>query len=113
MARFNRGDIIHLNFDPAVGNEMRFDHFALVVSPNDFHSLGLHIVCPISGGKAEVARDRGYLVSLMGYGLKTDGSIHTHQLKALDLNKRKAKRIETAPDELVEEVLDKLSGLFV
>lgn len=113
MARFNRGDIVHLDFDPAVGKEMRFEHFALVISPNDFHALGMHIVCPISRGAAEAARAKGYLVSLMGYGLNTDGCVHVQHVKSLDLNARKAKKIETAPDELVQEVIDRLSGLFL
>jgi mRNA interferase ChpB len=113
MARFNRGDIIHLDFDPAAGKEMRFKHFALVVSPNEFHDLGMHIVCPISGGAAEAARAKGYLVSLMGYGLQTDGCIHVQHVKSLDLKARHATKVETAPDELVQEVIDKLGGLFL
>ena len=113
MARkFNRGAIVHLEFDPAAGTEMKGDHFALVVSPNDFHGVGLHIVCPISGGSSEKARVAGYLVSLMGCGTKTDGNVHVHQVKAMDLDVRQAKFIEYVPDYLLKEVTDKLDGLF-
>ena len=101
-----RGDILHLQFDPASGKEMRGDHFCLVVSPKAFNKrFQLAMVCPISGGSAAVARDTGFLISLMGLGLKTDGCVHAQQLKSLDWTTRKAKRIETAPDEVVQQIL--------
>jgi mRNA-degrading endonuclease toxin of MazEF toxin-antitoxin module len=56
------------------------DHFCLVVSPKAFNQrFKLAMVCPISGGTAQVARDTGFLIPLLGTGLKTDGSIHAHQ----------------------------------
>lgn len=78
-----RGDIVHLDFDPAAGTEMKDKHYALVVSPDDFHRLGLHIVCPISGGNAGAARDAGYLVSLMGCGTKPMAIFTRIRLKPL------------------------------
>ena len=102
-----RGDILHLQFDPASGKEMRGDHFCLVVSPKAFNKrFQLAMVCPISGGSASVARDTGFLISLMGLGLKTDGCVHAHQLKSLDWVMRNAKLIEKAPDEIVHQILD-------
>jgi mRNA interferase ChpB len=101
-----RGDILHLQFDPASGKEMRGDHFCLVVSPKAFNKrFQLAMVCPISSGSAAVARDMGFLISLMGLGLKTDGCVHAHQLKSLDWITRKAQRIEKAPDEIVQQIL--------
>jgi mRNA-degrading endonuclease toxin of MazEF toxin-antitoxin module len=62
----DRGDILHLQFDPASGREMKGDHFCLVVSPKAFNQrFKLAMVCPISGGTAQVARDTGFLVSLL------------------------------------------------
>lgn len=108
-----RGDILHLQFDPASGKEMRGDHFCLVVSPKAFNKrFQLVMVCPISGGSVAVARDTGFLVSLMGLGQKTDGCVHVHQVKTLDWTTRKAKRIEKAPDEIVQQILDCLVAVL-
>ena len=70
------------------------------------------MVCPISGGAAHVARESGFLVSLMGLGLRTDGSVHVHQLKSLDWIARKAKFVEKAPVPVMQEVLDCLVAVF-
>ena len=108
-----RGDILHLAFDPASGREMRGAHFCLVVSPCAFNArLKLAMVCPISGGTAEIARSAGFLVSLMGHGLRTDGQVHVHQVKSLDWTSRHAELVERAPDALVQEVLDCLQSVF-
>jgi mRNA interferase ChpB len=70
------------------------------------------MVCPISGGIAAVARNNGFLISLMGSGLRTDGSIHAHQLKSLDWASRQATFVEKAPDSILQEVLDCLIAVF-
>ena len=92
---------------------MRGDHFCLVVSPKTFNKrFQLAMVCPISGGSATVARDTGFLISLMGFGLKTDGNVHAYQLKTLDWTTRNAQRIEKAPDEIVQQILGCLIAVF-
>ena len=108
-----RGDILHLAFDPASGLEMKGDHFCLVVSPQTFNQrFKLAWACPISGGLAAVARESGFLISLSGCGTRTDGHVHAHQVKALDWAARKAKKIETAPVWLVEQVLLCMSAVI-
>jgi mRNA interferase ChpB len=108
-----RGDILHLQFDPASGKEMLGKHFCLVVSPRSFNNrFRLAVVCPISGGASEVARNSGFLVSLMGCGLRTDGSVHAHQLKSLDWTARQASFVEKVPDALLQEVLECLVAVF-
>jgi mRNA interferase ChpB len=108
-----RGDILHLQFDPASGKEMLGKHLCLVVSPHAFNArFRLAMVCPISGGIAAVARNNGFLISLMGSGLRTDGSIHAHQLKSLDWASRQATFVEKAPDSILQEVLDCLIAVF-
>ena len=108
-----RGDILHLAFDPASGGEMKGDHFCLVVSPKAFNQrFKLAWVCPISGGTALVARESGFLLSLTGCGTRTDGNVHAHQVKALDWAARKARRIETAPDYLVHQVLQCMAAVI-
>jgi mRNA interferase ChpB len=92
---------------------MRGDHYCLVVSPKTFNKrFQLAMVCPISGGSSTVARDTGFLISLMGFGLKTDGNVHAHQLTTLDWTMHKAQRIEKAPDEIVQQILGCLIAVF-
>ena len=101
-----RGDILHLAFDPASGSEMKGRHFCLVLSPRTFNArFKLAMVCPISGGSA-AARSAGFLVPLTGLGLRTDGQVHAHQVKSLDWSSRQARLVERAPDLLVQEVLN-------
>ncbi len=108
-----RGDILHLQFDPASGREMKGHHFCLVVSPRSFNErFRLAMVCPISGGTAEGARNAGFLISLMGFGLRTDGSVHAHQAKSLDWTSRKAAFVEKAPDVVIRQALDCLLAVF-
>jgi mRNA interferase ChpB len=108
-----RGDILHLQFDPASGKEMLGKHFCLVVSPRAFNArFRLSMVCPISGGLAEVAGNSGFLISLTGHGLRTDGSVHAHQLKSLDWTARQATFVEKVPDSILQEALDCLMAVF-
>ena len=108
-----RGDILHIQFDPTSGKEMLGNHYCLVVSPRSFNTrFRLSMVCPISGGAAEVTRNSGFLISLMGTGLRTNGAVHAHQLKSLDWVSRQAKFVEKVPDNIVQEVLDCLIAVF-
>ena len=108
-----RGDILHIQFDPSSGKEMLGKHYCLVVSPRSFNArFRLAMVCPISGGTAEVARNSGFLISLMGCGLRTDGAVHAHQLKSLDWAARQAAFVEKAPDVVLQEVLDCLAAVL-
>jgi mRNA interferase ChpB len=108
-----RGDILHIQFDPASGKEMQGKHYCLVVSPRSFNArFRLSMVCPISGGIAESARSSGFLISLMGAGLLTHGTVHAHQLKSLDWAARQAKFVEKVPDNILQEVLDCLIAVL-
>ena len=80
----HRGDIVHLDFDPSSGKEMKGPHFGLVLSSRIFNQQGLAMVGPISQGTALAARSSGTVVTLMGAGTDTQGAIHCHQLKSLD-----------------------------
>jgi mRNA interferase ChpB len=107
-----RGDIVHLEFDPASGQEMKGAHFALVLSAKLFNSEGLAMVCPISQGAAHSARTYGTVVTLMGAGTATQGAVHCHQLKALDWRIRKAKLKETVPQFLMDEVSARVEAIL-
>ncbi|MEN9373051.1 MAG: hypothetical protein RIR79_603 [Pseudomonadota bacterium] len=109
----NRGDIVHLEFDPASGREMKGAHFCLVLSGKLFNSQGLAMVCPISQGAANASRTYGTVVTLMGMGLDTQGAVHCHQVKTLDWRERKAKFKETVPQSLIDEVSARIEAILL
>ncbi|MCF7520941.1 type II toxin-antitoxin system PemK/MazF family toxin [Neisseria sp. ZJ106] len=107
----DKGDIIHLQFDPASGREMKGNHFALVLSSKAFNQkIGLVFACPISQGKADTAR--GMLSTLLGAGTVLQGNIHCHQLKSLDWKERRAVLKEKVPDYVLQDVLSRIEAIL-
>ena len=107
-----RGEIWSVDLEPTKGREQRGRRPVMIVSPEAFNLRGLTVVCPITGGGQD-ARTQGFVVSLSGAGMKTDGIVLCHQLRALDLKEGNAKRIEkSAPDFIVSEVLARISAIF-
>ena len=108
----DRGDIVHLQFDPASGQEMTGPHFGLVVTAKVFNSRGLAMVCPISQGGAGTARSYGTVVTLMGSGTDTQGAVHCHQLKSLDWRVRKAKFKESVSVAIIDDVAARIEAIL-
>lgn len=104
----NRGDIIHLSFDPSTGCEIKGERYALVISPRDFNRCGLAWIFPITQGNAGMARNRGFLVTLIGTGTATQGAVNCQEIKALDWRSRKAQFRETVPDYVMDEVTGRI-----
>ncbi len=66
---------------------------------------------PITTG-GSFARTAGFAVSLMGAGTRTTGVVRCDQPRAVDLRARGAKKLETAPEHIIDEVLGKVTPLF-
>ena len=109
---FERGDIVRVSFNPVSGKEMQGDmRPALVLSTRPFNQLGTALVAPITQG-GNLARFAGFAVSLMGSGTETEGVILMNAVRTLDLAARHARKIEVAPDFVVEEALAKLRAII-
>lgn len=108
----NRGDIVHLEFDPSSGREMKGPHFGLVLSGKAFNQHGLAVICPISQGASAASRTHGTVVTLMGSGADTLGAVHCHQLKSLDWRARQVRLKETVPQHIVGEVLARVEAIL-
>jgi len=107
-----RGDIYLVSLDPAAGHEQQGRRPVLVISPGKFNRLTrVPIVLPITTG-GNFARTAGFAVSLMGAGTQTTGVVRCDQPRSLDLRARRGKRLETAPEHIVDEVLAKVGPLF-
>lgn len=108
----NRGDIVHLEFDPALGHEMKGRHFGLVISQKNFNLRGLAMICPISQGTANLERTFGTIVSLMGLGIDSQGAVFCHQLKSLDWRYRQASFKEKLPTHIVDDVVARIEAII-
>ncbi len=72
MAVFDRGDVVSVPLDPAMGHEQKGTRLALVLTTKEFNRLGDLLVDPITQG-GEFSRYAGFAVSLMGTGCRTEG----------------------------------------
>lgn len=107
-----RGDIYLVSLEPPQGHEQQGHRPVLVVSPGDFNRLTkVPVVLPITTG-GSFARTAGFAVSLAGAGTRTTGIVRCDQPRALDLDARRAHRLEAVPTAIVEEVLARLAPLF-
>jgi mRNA interferase ChpB len=107
-----RGDIYLVSLDPTAGHEQQGKRPVLVISTGKFNrQTGVPVVLPITTGGG-FARTAGFAVSLMGAGLQTIGVVRCDQPRALDLKARGAKKLETVPDFVIDEVLSKVGPLF-
>ena len=106
---FRQGDIVEVTLDPTLGSEIRGRRPVLVLSNSEFNKGGRALVAAITQG-GNLDRIRGWTVTLMGTGSKTQGSAVLSQCRMLDLEARGAKRIEAVPGVVIEEALAKLQA---
>ncbi len=107
-----RGDIYVVSLDPTSGHEQRGTRPVLVVSPEAFNRVTrVPVVLPITTG-GSFARTAGFAVSLAGAGTQTTGVVRCDQPRAVDLGARGARRLETVPAAIMDEVLAKLATIF-
>ena len=111
MPVFDRGDIVSVPLDPAAGHEQRGVRPALVLTTKVFNQLGDTLVAPITQG-GDFTRYAGFAVAVSGTGCKTQGVALVNKVRMLDLNARKARKIERAPAVVIEEAIAKLMALL-
>ncbi|MCE2860046.1 MAG: type II toxin-antitoxin system ChpB family toxin [Oxalobacteraceae bacterium] len=111
MAVFDRGDVVSVPLDPAIGHEQRGTRPALVLTTKEFNRLGDVLIAPITQG-GEFSRYAGFAVSLMGTGCKTQGVALLNKIRMLDLNARKARKVERVPQAVLDDALGRLSALL-
>ena len=106
-----RGDIYLVSLDPTEGHEQRGTRPVLIVSPTEFNkATKLPVIVPITNG-GDFARRIRFAVPISG--IRTTGVIRCDQPRVLDLSARSARKVDTLPDSILEEVLAKMVTLFV
>ena len=111
MAVFDRGDVVSVPLDPAVGHEQRGTRPALVLTTKDFNKLGDVLIAPITQG-GDFSRYAGFAVNLTGAGCKTQGAALINKIRMLDLSARKARKIERVPEAVMDDALGRLTALL-
>lgn len=105
-----RGDIYLVNLNPASGHEQSGTRPVLVISPEEFNQASrLPVVLPITHG-GDFARKLGFAVPISG--IDTTGVVRCDQPRVLDLAARGGRKVDTLPDEILEEVMAKVVTLF-
>ena len=108
-----RGDIYLVSLDPTEGHEQQGTRPVLIVSPDKFNALTkVPIVVPITSG-GNFARTAGFGVSLDSSGTRTKGVVRCDQPRPIDLSARKARRLESIPEAIVDDVLARIVTLFI
>jgi mRNA interferase ChpB len=111
MTVFDRGDVVSVPLDPALGHEEKGTRPALVLTTRQFNRLGDVLVAPITQG-GDYSRYAGFAVSLTGTGCKTKGVALINKIRMLDLTARKARKIERAPQVVIDDALGRLTALI-
>jgi mRNA interferase ChpB len=105
-----RGDIYMVSLDPTTGHEQCGSRPVLVVSPAEFNeATKLPVILPITNG-GEFARSLGFAVPVTG--IKTTGVVRCDQPRVLDLAARHARKVNSLPAPIMDEVLAKVATLF-
>lgn len=107
-----RGEIWLVALDPTQGHEQRGRRPVLIASPEPFNRVTrVPVVLPITSG-GSFARIAGFAVPLTGTGTKTTGVVRCDQPRAIDLRARGARKLESVPESLIDEVLARLRPIF-
>ena len=105
-----RGDIYLVSLNPTLGHEQQGSRPVVIVSATEFNqATRLPVVCPITSG-GDFARRLGFAVSISG--IETNGIVRCDQPRTLDLSARNARKIDTLPEPIMEEVLARLITIF-
>ncbi len=102
------GDIISMDFSPQTGHEQKGLRPGVVVSNSTFNRFTrLAIVCPITNTRRDMPLHIG-----LDERTTTGGVIMAEQVKSLDISKRSAIYLERLPSDLLDELLDIISGFI-
>jgi mRNA interferase MazF len=103
-----RGDAVWLNLNPQSGREQAGRRPVLIISPLAYNKkVGLALVCPITN------QAKGYAFEVeIPKDLKVKGVVLSDHIKSADWKTRNIEFICRVPEEIVEDVIEKLDTLL-
>jgi mRNA interferase MazF len=94
-----RGDLIMMDFDPSLGHEQKVRRPGLVISGEEFNTMGIAYVMAIT------SKIKGYEIEVPLKNTKRiEGVILTNQMKALDWTIRNIEYVESVKESIMYEV---------
>lgn len=107
MSALEQGDIIELDFTPAVGHEPAKRRPAVVASVYGFNSRScLVMVVPIT------STDNGYPLHVHVRTGEVEGFAAVEATRALDVEQRGYRIVGSADDATMRAIMSKLRGIF-
>jgi mRNA interferase ChpB len=107
-----RGEIYLVSLDPTTGHEQQRTRPVLILTDEAFNRLtSVPLIAPITNG-GDFDRRAGFTVPLIGADLHTTGVVRCDQIRTMDILARGGRRLESAPEAIVTEVLARVATLF-
>jgi mRNA interferase MazF len=104
-----RGDLIELNFQPAAGREIDKRRPAIVLTPVEYNRrTGICLAVPVS---TRMSQGPFWIEMPDGY-LDHPSMILCDYMKSFDYRERSARLITKVPEELVDEIVNRLLDLI-
>jgi mRNA interferase MazF len=100
----DRGDVVWLTFDPQAGHEQAGRRPAVVLSPRAYNArAGLALFCPVT------SKVKGYPFEVrLPADIPVTGVVLADQVKSLDWKERRAERLARLPQEILNQLVQKL-----
>ena len=96
----DRGDLVHMNFQPSAGREQTGPRYAIVLSPKAYNRrAGLAVCCPIT------SQVKGYPFEVPVNGKRVGGVVLADHLRSVDYRERSMAYAEAAPRETLDAVV--------
>ena len=96
----DRGDLVHMNFQPSAGREQTGPRYAIVLSPKAYNRRsGLAACCPIT------SQVKGYPFEVPVNGKAVGGVVLADHVRSVDYRERSMAFVEAASRETLEAVV--------
>lgn len=106
-------DIIFINFDPAIGKEIKKRRPAVVLSNKGYSEItGLTVICPITHADNNRLKDFFVKIPKTSYENSVDGFVNPLQFFTYDFRKRSAQKIGVLPTSSFVEVKETVLNIL-
>jgi mRNA interferase MazF len=96
----DRGDLVHMNFQPSAGREQTGPRYAIILSPKKYNrASGLAVCCPIT------SHVKGYPFEVPVDGQHVRGVVLVDHVRSVDFRERNMSFKEHASREVLEGVV--------
>ena len=103
----DRGDLVHVNFQPSTGREQTGPRYAIVLSARNYNrAAGLAVCCPIT------SHVKGYPFEIAVNGNIVKGVVLSDHVRSIDWRERGMQFAERAADDVVRSVAEHVAVLI-